>query len=414
MPEIVVLGTKGAVHHANPLKKFFGEQIVVEPDWRPGVITAHNPDLVMTFEESQCERGLCIAEMARHNVATLLIMDGIPEWRNTWHRATRPDKRPINQPILSHKVACLGKLDARLFESWGNVGKCEVVGSPRLDPLIKLDKPMRLEPVSDRPMRLLVMTAKIPGFTHKEVENTLHSLEDLRDLLAGRNDIQVIWRITKGLHRQLRVKNSFTESTGDELYDVLAQVDAVITTPSTAMLEGMLFGLPVALLDYHNCPHYVPAAWQITCKDHIIPVLEDLRIAPLERMLYQDYCLHDALACKTPALPRVVKLIKEMVRIKREHDVNGTKDLVFPHRMLTQPEEFVAWPSENFDLQALYPSHPVFGRSDLVKMQAELEAAILTIANLKEKANILEDRLHRIPGYILGTRIVKRFQKWFA
>jgi hypothetical protein len=41
---------------------------------------------------------------------------------------------------------------------------------------------------------------------------------------------------------------------------VLASVDAVISTPSTAMLEGMLQGLPVAVLDFHNRPHYVPAA----------------------------------------------------------------------------------------------------------------------------------------------------------
>lgn len=410
MTEIVILGTKGFSQHQKPLLDCFKERITVESDYRPSAIAAHDPDLVISFEASNCQRGLCIAEMARNQVATLQIMDGITEWRNTWTRRVLPYQRPLNQPVLAHKVACLGAADARLFEAWGNVGKCEIVGMPRIDPLIELGKPMRLEPVVDRPLRLLVMTARTPGFTPEEVEITLQSLRDLRDQLANRDDIQVIWRITKGLHKELQVQNTFKDPSGQELHEILAQVDAVITTPSTAMLEGMLYGLPVALLDYHNCPLYVQSAWRITCREQISPTLEDLASVPLERMLYQDFCLHDALSCRTPALPRLVTLIEEMIRIKRACQAKQL-ELAFPHRLLTQPETTVAWPSENFNLEALYPNHPVFGRRDLLQLQAELDSALGTIEQVKEQVDILTRRLHSIPGYQLAAELQTRLKK---
>lgn len=411
MAEIVILEKRRSSHHVKPLINHFGERAIVEPDWRPEAIMIHDPDLVIAFEESFCERGLCIANMARHQIATLQIMDGILEWRNTWTRARSSVHRPLNQPVLAHKVACLGRADARILESWGNVGKCEIVGSPRFDHLLEMGRSMRLEPITNRAMRLLVMTAKTPGHTNEQVEITFQSLVDLRDYLTQRDDIQVIWRVTKGLHKRLGVRNTLKTITGLELHQILAHVDAVITTPSTVMLEAMLFGHPVALLDYHNCPHYVPAAWRIIHKEHIPIVMESFFHPPLERMLYQDFCMHDALSCRSPALPRMVTLIEEMIHIKRKHDAGEMKEFVFPHRILDQPDEYVSWPSENFDLRELYPDHNVFARQDLGEMQAELEAALGTINLMKNRVDILTRRLHRIPGYKLLRAVVKRLQQ---
>jgi hypothetical protein len=103
-----------------------------------------------------------------------------------------------------------------------------------------------------------------------------------------------------------------------------------------------------------------------------------------------------------------------MIQIKNSHNKTNAKKLGFPHRILNQPENFISWPSEQFDLQALYPHHSVFGRSDLVDMQLELETALGTIDLLTKRVNILESRLHRIPGYKLGVNIIKRFDKNFS
>ena len=269
MHEIVIISGGGSVHHARPLLEHFGTRAVVEPDRLPASLTAHHPEIVITFDEHDCELGMLTAEMTRQGIATLQIMDGILEWRRTWQYPTSAQKRPLNQPVLAHKVACLGRADARIMESWGNVGKCEVVGSPRFDGLIAEHRPPRIEPVTGRALRLLIMTAKTPGFTPEQTETTYQSLADIRDSLARRRDVEIFWRVTQNMHAKLGVHDTVRDVTGGELHEVLRGVDAVISTSSTALLESMLCGLPTAILDYHNCPHYVAAAWRITGRSQI-------------------------------------------------------------------------------------------------------------------------------------------------
>lgn len=411
MTEIVLLANPGSVHHARPFEAYFGERVVVEPDWRPTAIARHDPELVVTFDEHDAVLGLCVGEMARRGVATLQVMDGILEWRRTWAYPTTPQKRPLNQPALAHKIACLGRADARVMESWGNVGKCEVVGSPRFDGLVRRGAEDREARDPGRPFRLLLMTAKTPGFDAAQVEVTLQSLRDVREELEGRSDVEVVWRVTKELDERLGVPKSVRDVTGGELHQVLRTVDAVLTTPSTAMLEGMLVGLPVALLDYHNCPHYVPAAWRVTCRSQIAPAIEEMKNPSLARTIYQEYCLEDALACRTAAMPRMARLIERMISIRRQLPSGRGNGLRYPHRLLDEPDDHVAWPSDWFDLQALYPTHAVFGRADLTAMQAELEAALGTVERLSHQVDILTRRLHRIPGYRLAGRLVKRLAR---
>lgn len=404
--EIVILAKGGSLHHARPLLEHFGKRALIESDWVPDSVMRHQPSLVITFDEHGAELALCIAELARGNVATLQIMDGILEWRRTWDYPTSTEKRPINQPVLAHKVACLGRTDARIMESWGNIGKCETVGSPRFDKLVANRKPIRTTSISGRPLRLLIMTAKTPGFTPKQVDTTVKSLQDLNFHLEQQKNIEVIWRVTQNLHERLGVKNTVRNILSTELHDMLSAVDAVITTPSTAMLESMLAGHPVALLDYHNCPHYVPAAWRITAESQIAQVLKELHEAPLDRMLYQDFCLHESLSCRTPALPRMINLIETMIRARHECKISR-KPLVLPHCIVADPDDHVSWPSVAFDLGRLYPHHPVFANKNMVVLQSELEAALGTIRILKKRVDVLSGRLNSIPGYRLATRIVK-------
>jgi len=236
-------------------------------------------------------------------------------------------------------------------------------------------------------------------------------LIDIRDYFGARSDVEIVWRVTQKLHSRLGISNTVRDVTGGELHEMLRQVDGVITTPSTAVLESMLCGLPTALLDYHNCPHYVPAAWRVTTQSQIGPVVEQLRHPPLERILYQDFCLHDALACSSPAMPRMVRLIEEMVRIRKQAVASGSQDLSFPHRILDDPEQHIHWPSEQFNLEKLYPLHPVFGRRDITAMQAELESALGTVERLHAQVELLTRRLYSIPGYKLAVRIQKMMKR---
>jgi hypothetical protein len=265
---------------------------------------------------------------------TLYVSDGITEWRSCWESEYPPE---IWKPILCHKAACVGDSQARILESWGNWGKCEVVGSPRLDALIGR-QPRQRE--AGQPVRILIMTAKRPGFRDSQRKLAVQSLRDLKAWFEKNPSVdgiglQPVWRLTKELDRLVGVENSLNSLTGGDLAAALLEVDAVITTPSTTMLEGMMQGLPTVLLDYNNCPHYVPAVWNITAPGHCDQIVPQRVNAPEAKLLYQTDILHDALECCTPATPRFVGLVEAMEQIGRDC-ILANKPLQFPTRICIQ------------------------------------------------------------------------------
>ena len=348
--------------------------------------------LVITFEHYGPRGVDVLRQCTRRGIPSLVLMDGILEYRNTWLRPTNVPGT-IFQPALSDKVACIGRSQSRILESWGNLGKCEVVGLPRLDALLQRQPRSRS---TGEPWTVLILTAKMPGFTHDQLEQTRQSLFDLKawfEKHASQGGIPIcpLWRITAGLDEMIGVPNQLRDTTGDDLASALERVDAVITTPSTAMLEGMLQGIPVALLDYHNCPHYVPAAWTISAASHIGRVLPELIHPPEAKLLYQATILHDNLECHTPATQRLTHLIEEMLRIGRECRNRG-KDIYFPDRILKDPQHDHHLPEERFDLRKLYPEHDIFGNLDRTALQAEAGHALMQVKSLENELAQLRAR----------------------
>jgi hypothetical protein len=334
-----------------------------------------------------------------NRVPVLILSDGILEYRNTW---LRPDTSPgcIFQPVLGHKVACLGRSQARTLESWGNLCKCEVVGAPRLDALHGRSPRTR---GSGQPTRVLILTAKVPGFTPEQIECVKQSLLDTkvwfeRRRSVGRTEVRPVWRVTAGLEREIGVQNELKDMRGPELADVLQQVDAVIATPSTAMLEGMLQGVPVALLDYNNCPHCVPAGWTITAPQHVDQVIPELLDPPAAKMLCQDTILHDALECRSPATPRMVRLVEEMVRIGQACRLRNAP-LELPRRILHDEQDDHHMPEERFDLRTLYPEHPVFDNMDRAALQVELAQLHRHVLQLSRECAALRKLPERIEAH---------------
>ncbi len=84
------------------------------------------------------------------------------------------------------------------------------------------------------------------------------------------------------------------------------------------MLEAMLLDLPLAVLDYHNCPHYVTSGWDICSADHIGPTLEQIASRPERRMMFQRLQLEDSLNLHGDATERLVELIQKMLKLAAE------------------------------------------------------------------------------------------------
>lgn len=373
-------------------------------------------DLVITNDEFGAFVSAAIFELRRRAIPTLHIIDGIIEWRNTWENPrsmVQENGMPLFQPVLSDKIACLGRSQARLLESWGNICKCEVTGAPRFDRLLHR-RPRSRPP--EAPFRILVMTAKTPGFTAEQIRQTELSLTDLKEWFAGHPKIEAtaiepVWRLTQDMAERVGVVNALRDTTGQELAEVLQTVDALITTPSTTILEGMLQGIPVALLDYNNRPHYLPAAWSITSAQHIPQALPELLAPPPMRMLYQETILHDALECYTPATPRVVRVIEEMSRIGQACRQQN-QPLRFPLRIVNDGQNGHHLPEQNYDLKKLYPHHPIFSENDLIALQVEVGQLRLANQQLQdEMARIRASRSWRLiekgaalKGLFMGRR----------
>ena len=335
---IFYVGTEDEVaHHAAPLEKLTAVQ-VVEPEAVQNVARAG--DLAIFFSEHFHRFRNAWYQLHSNGCLTLYAIDGILEWRNAWENSSEEPACPWTmRPVLSNKVACIGNSQAAILDSWGNTGKTEVVGIPRLDQAIVSSRDEKAKRTSTNLFHVLVTTAKWPGYTTRQRDQIRQSLVDLHSYslanpsLDGRA-LKWTWRLTAGLSKDIGVENTLTETTGRELSELLPDVDAVITTPSTVMLESMLRRIPTALLDYTNSPEYVPASWRINARHQIADVVSQLAWPTAARLMHQQTLLTDALQTEEPASQRMADLCHSMIRIA--HDCRtADKPVAFPHRILT-------------------------------------------------------------------------------
>lgn len=317
-------------HHAAPLldrANEFGLTIeiadceLVQHAAKPG-------DIAIFFSEHFDRFRSLIMTLKQRDVGTLYAIDGILEWRNAWeNRKDEPACPWTMRPCLSHLVASIGSRQTAVLKTWGNQGRVVTIGLPRLDQLQSQSRRDRTSAPSSAqgvdPFRILIMTAKCPGFTDQQIETTANSLQALHSFFCDRVEqkkterpIELIWRLTGGLEDRVPIALGEIDPNTEPLQQVLSQVDAVITTSSTAILEAMLSRLPVALLDFHNTPIY---------QDCVLRISEEKQIeAVVSRMLgwdqqpawqrHQDFLLYEGLAADGNATLRMLTLLQTMKR----------------------------------------------------------------------------------------------------
>lgn len=408
-----------AGHHVAPL----AEEITIRCLPPEQILELAQPgDLVIFYSEHFDRFRQTCRELQNRFVATLYLLDGILEWRNAWEN--RPDEPACPwtmRPVLADKVACLGPSQARWLASWGNRDKIEIVGVPRFDGIPAAHRP----PEKQNTFRLLVLTAKCPGFTPEQTAITLRSLRDFRDecprLTPDGRPVELHWRLAGDLANVLKVENQLSETTGRELSEQISRVDAVVTTPSTAMLEAMLLGRPLALLDYHNAPQLTPAAWTIPTAAHIAPVVAQLSDPPPAKWQLQEYLLHDHLYLAESSCRRFSQLIHGMLEIARDAAAVPRR-AEFPVPILPLPQAQTI----DFDHRLIYASYPEFSNPDCLRLQADLGHARREIQHLQQqlqqsKAELSEahrifEEIHRHPiaGPVVRLRqlVLDKIKAW--
>ena len=333
-------------------------------DWSPEKVLARKPRVVVWVFGIPPEISVLVSACKQHGVATLRLQDGVIEWRHCWEYPKQDQQFPPRfRPSLFDKIAVFGPLYRRILESWGNIGKCEIVGCPRWDgfsPAIKASR-------EGRPFRLLIASARNPGFTTAQIDAATEAFADLRDYIATRDDIEAVWRTSSVIQKRLDLAANNPEMDRMTVAEVIASVDAVISTPSTLQIEAMISGRPVASLDYNVTPQYLNLAWTIHCKSDIDPVIEDLLAPSAEKMFFQDWVCRDAVIQDGFAGKRTADVIHGL----RQWAEAGRDAQTLPAAILTDSLWPVSLPQKGIVLEDLLPDHPMFAR-----MRAYEEAAI--------------------------------------
>ena len=382
--KVFFVGTPSEVgHHVAPVEKNLDVQII---DASEVVEVANAGDLAIFFSEHFDRFRQAITELKQKRVATIYMIDGILEWRNAWENRTDEVASPFAmRPVLSHKVACIGENQARILNGWGNVEKTEIIGVPRFDNYAENTSSQPTKKTENR-FRLLVMTAKTPAFTENQWTTVRRSIADVKSFADQRSEsLEIIWRLTGGLNEEFGVENSTSDLTGEQLRDQLNQVDAVISTPSTAVVESMLAGKPTAMLNYFDCPSYLNLAWSINHTTQLESVIDELKDPTPRKMHFQDQQLQQLLYRESSASERLIRLVRSMQKIASECVFKGVS-LDFEPNLLPLPKLSPV----TFNSQAMFPETMEFAESNLIETQAQLAHARRHTDHLNRRIEQLE------------------------
>lgn len=289
--------------------------------------------------------------MSMNDRGVLVLADGITEFRNSWQNPTTP-AGSLMQPAVAHKIATLGAAQSRLWESWGNVGKCEAVGLPRLDDRARSfgwwnnqhseTPPAKRQENNPSSPTLLICSARTPAFSDAQWDIALSQFKSLQQALiqnpptVGDQLVAIRWRVSDRIREHLQIAADQC-STGD-VSSAIDHATAVITTPSTLQLEAMLARRPVAILDFFNVPLYVPAGWQITAPSQVHSTVSEILNPSPERLFYQQTQLLDQLCCDSSAVDRMWRLITTMAKIAHRQRRAG-RAICFPEHILPTSHE---------------------------------------------------------------------------
>ncbi len=354
------------------LQRWLGSRadILIDEIWDTDFVFSNSPDLLVFTDMSLYAAVACLEEAKKRKIPTLMLQDGILEWRCQYLNPLFGfgGGGPQHQPVMTDKIACIGAQSARQIAGWGNVDKVELTGMVRMDRVLgKKD----YRSVSRPGRAILVMTAMKPWFDERQKELILKSLRDLKEILEAHSSIKVFWRLTRRLEEMLGVENSVADGGENDLLTMIEAVDAVITTPSTAGLEAMLLSRPVAFMDYTNSPRFVPTAWSITAREHIEETVKDLLNPPLSKVSYQMDILQDVLQIAEPAAGRVSELMMKMAEAGRNCRESGGPEKLSSPMLETTPVYVGYLPS----LASLYPEAQIFSDPEPKHLQIKLALA---------------------------------------
>ena len=275
---------------------------VVVPPWEeslPGKVDA----LIISCDQHPPTR-LAIHAAKQRGIPVFHILDGVIDWRTTFENPKFDFKQggvPLFQPLLAEYVFSMGQLQKRQFEWLGN-SQVYPLGFPRFDRIKR--KSCRFSPVAAN-AKVIVATANTPWVTPTQKHLLVEEFRGLRNAFYSMSGIEFKFRISQELAEELGVS---PDRTGDS-QSVLQDAAALITTPSTLAIEGMLAGVPTLIFDPFGFPALTPSAWTATSHTSVSSALESLICPTEQQAIYQNFLLEQMVSSEGKSAERIASFI---------------------------------------------------------------------------------------------------------
>ena len=279
---------------------------VVAPPWEeslPSKIDA----LIISCDQHPPTR-LAIHAAKQRGIPVFHILDGVIDWRTTFENPKFDLNHggvPLFQPLLADYVISMGHLQKRQFQWLGN-SQVHALGFLRFDNIPR--KPCRFGPVHGN-AQILVATANTPWVTSAQKHRVVEEFRGLKAVLRSHGEAIFKFRISQELADEVGIS---PDRAGDS-QSALQDASALITTPSTLAIEGMLAGVPTLVFDPFGFPALTPSAWTATSHSSVSNALESLICPTEQQALYQDFLLEQMVSPEVKSAARITSLIVSAV-----------------------------------------------------------------------------------------------------
>lgn len=256
-------------------------------------------------------------------VPSLGLEDGIIEYEHCWKK--RPDRY---RPLITDKIAVFGNYTKRILMSWGIEGnRIEVTGCPRFDALHGVNKSL---PAKSRILLTCANTPFVDEKTREEFRTSFLEIAEKMEMYGFDYFIRLNKEKTLSLFgkdsvvfKRLRQDNSALfnrvlkklKLNQRTIMQDISEASAVITTPSTVVLEAMAMGRPVAIINYSGETIYHRTPWEISSPHHIKTVVQELLDPAPPKMLFQNQLFSDYVFFDGSASKRIADIVFKMIKV---------------------------------------------------------------------------------------------------
>lgn len=249
--------------------------------------------LVITHSYLSPRANYFILQAKARSIPTLFLVDGPLEWSNSYNnpslqKTNRFFRGYLMEPLIHDVILAVSAAQASYL----------AFRNPDRDLTFMTYKNKRLTSVKSAPLsvkrwQFLITTAKTPYFGDEEKHNLIHMLKHLIAVLEQHGYSYVFRIFDHALREALSPKENLLEGSFAE---VLQQVECVIGTPSSVLLQSMASDKPTGTLIYRDSPLFYQTGWLVADLYSLETTLASMILREETRMDFQTCCLKQNLS----------------------------------------------------------------------------------------------------------------------